>query len=52
LAESPRAHSAGRRFLLPGFPYALAYHVFPGVLAVLAVVHVRRRPLYWIGRVR
>lgn len=41
-----------RRFLLPRFPYALAYQVFPGLLAVLAVVHVRRRPLYWIGRAR
>ena len=41
-----------RRFLLPRFPYALAYQVFPGLLAVLAVVHVRRRPLYWIARAR
>ena len=41
-----------RRFLLPRFPYALAYQAFPGLLAVLAVVHVRRRPLYWIGRAR
>ena len=41
-----------RRFLLPRFPYALAYQIFPDLLAVLAVVHVRRRPLYWIGRSR
>ncbi len=41
-----------RRFLLPRFPYSLAYQAFPGLLAVLAVVHVRRRPLHWIGRAR
>ena len=39
-----------RRFLLPRFPYAISYQAFPDVLAVLAVVHLRRRPLYWIGR--
>lgn len=41
-----------RRFLLPRFPYALAYQTFPDLIAVLAVVHLRRRPLYWIGRAR
>jgi plasmid stabilization system protein ParE len=41
-----------RRFLLPRFPYAFAYQVLADVIVVLAVVHVRRRPLYWIGRAR
>jgi hypothetical protein len=40
-----------RRFLLPRFPYALAYQVFPELIAILAVVHLRRRPMYWVGRV-
>ncbi len=40
-----------RRFSLPRFPYALAYQAFPG-LSRVAVVHVRRRPLYWIGGAR
>ena len=41
-----------RRFLLPRFPYAIAYQAFPGLLAVLAIVHERRKPFYWIGRAR
>ena len=41
-----------RRFRLPRFPYAVAYQAFPGLLVVLAIVHERRKPLYWIGRVR
>ena len=50
--EAPARIPPIRRFLMPRFPYALAYQVFPGLLAVLAVVHVRRRPLYWIGRAK
>jgi len=41
-----------RRFRLPRFPYAIAYQVFPGLLVVLAIVHERRKPLYWVGRAR
>lgn len=41
-----------RRFELPRFPYAIAYQAFPGLIAVLGIVHERRKPLYWIGRAR
>lgn len=41
-----------RRFRLPRFPYAIAYQAFPGLLVVLAIVHERRKPLYWVGRAR
>lgn len=39
-----------RRFLLPRFPYAIAYQAHPDLIGVLAIVHGRRRPLYWIDR--
>jgi toxin ParE1/3/4 len=39
-----------RRFLLTRFPYAIAYQAHEDVIAVLAVVHGKRRPLYWVGR--
>lgn len=39
-----------RRFLLQRFPYAIAYQVYPDLTTVLAIVHGRRRPLYWVGR--
>ena len=39
-----------RRFLLPRFPFALAYLVRSDEVVVLAVAHTRRRPGYWLGR--
>jgi len=39
-----------RRFLLTGFPFALAYVVDGDSVTVLAVAHLRRRPGYWLGR--
>lgn len=39
-----------RRFPLRRFPYAIAYQVHPLLLTVLAIVHGRRRPLYWARR--
>lgn len=38
-----------RRYILPRFPYALAY-LAEDVPIILAVAHLRRRPLYWLGR--
>jgi hypothetical protein len=32
------------------FPYAIPFEVHPDYVLVLAVAHVRRRPLYWGGR--
>ena len=37
--------------LLPTFPFMLVYTAEYGVL-IHAVAHNRRRPTYWIGRLR
>jgi len=39
-----------RRFVLPRFPYAIAYQVHTDFVSVLGIVHGKRKPLYWIGR--
>jgi plasmid stabilization system protein ParE len=39
-----------RRRLCSRFPYALLYEVHTDQIRVLAVMHLKRRPNYWIGR--
>jgi len=39
-----------RRRLLRRFPYALIYKIKPQCIRVLAVMNLKRRPTYWIGR--
>jgi plasmid stabilization system protein ParE len=39
-----------RRRLLRRFPYAILYSIRPGTIRVLAVMNLRRRPAYWVGR--
>ena len=39
-----------RRFLLPRFPFALAYVAREEKVVILAVAHLRRRPFYWHDR--
>jgi plasmid stabilization system protein ParE len=39
-----------RRFNLRRFPYALIYSLEPDHVYVLAVMHERRRPNYWLER--
>jgi plasmid stabilization system protein ParE len=39
-----------RRFLLTGFPFAVAYLIEADRVVVLAVAHLRRRPAYWLRR--
>jgi toxin ParE1/3/4 len=41
-----------RRALLARFPYALVFLVQKEEVRVLAVAHAKRRPGYWLGRVR
>jgi plasmid stabilization system protein ParE len=41
---------AVRRRLLRRFPYALLYRPKPDGIRILAVMNLRRRPAYWIGR--
>lgn len=39
-----------RRRLLRRFPYALLYSLKKDTIRVLAVMNLKRRPLYWVGR--
>jgi len=53
----PRLHDVDakleiRRALLARFPYALVFLVREEEVRVLAVAHAKRRPGYWLGRVR
>jgi plasmid stabilization system protein ParE len=59
LAERPRAFPRVlglptrvevRRARLRRFPYALIITETPGAVRVIALAHLRRRPLYWAGR--
>jgi toxin ParE1/3/4 len=40
-----------RRFLVRRFPYGLLYRNEPTAIFIVAVMHLRRRPGYWKGRV-
>jgi toxin ParE1/3/4 len=54
LAEYPEAGhivlGSIRRRLVRRFPYAILYTTLPGVVRVLAVMNLKRRPAYWVGR--
>lgn len=39
-----------RRRLVRRFPYAVLYKIKPTGVRVLAVMNLRRRPMYWVGR--
>jgi plasmid stabilization system protein ParE len=39
-----------RRRLLRRFPYALLYKIKPSGVRILAVMNLKRRPTYWVGR--
>jgi len=39
-----------RRRLIRRFPYALLYRAKPKEIRVLAVMNLKRRPAYWVGR--
>jgi hypothetical protein len=39
-----------RRFLLPRFPFGIAYRQRAGVVEVVAFAHLKRRPGYWRDR--
>ena len=44
------AVGAVRRRLLRRFPYALLYAIRPNAIRILAVMNLKRRPGYWVGR--
>jgi plasmid stabilization system protein ParE len=39
-----------RRRIVRRFPYGVLYSIQPDHIRVLAVMHSRRRPMYWAGR--
>jgi len=39
-----------RRRLVRGFPYGLLYSITPEGVRILAVMNLKRRPFYWLGR--
>lgn len=39
-----------RRRLIRRFPYSLLYRVDPDEVVILAVMHQRRHPSYWLSR--
>ena len=43
-------HTGIRRRLVPRFPYALLYAIKREEIRILAVMNLRRRPFYWVGR--
>ena len=54
IREHPQAGAAVvgtiRRRLIRRFPYALLYSTRPGRIRILAVMNLKRRPMYWVGR--
>src|SRR6266581_258021 len=40
-----------RRILLPRFPYAVLFIVRESEIRVIAVMHGKRKPGYWLGRI-
>jgi len=54
ISQHPEAgaavHGSVRRRLLQRFPYALLYSVKVDGIRILAVMNMKRRPTYWVGR--
>jgi hypothetical protein len=41
-----------RRFILPSFPYSIVFLELATEVRVIAVAHGRRKPGYWLDRIR
>jgi toxin ParE1/3/4 len=48
--SAPMITAPIRRKLLSRFPYALLYSVQHDTIRILAVMNLKRRPGYWVGR--
>lgn len=48
----PRVTRSARRCRIQRFPYALLYRIGDEQIEILAVMHLSRRPNYWIDRLR
>ena len=47
----PVVESCIRKRLVHRFPYAILYRADPDEIVIIAVMHQRRRPGYWLGRI-
>ncbi|MGH9800218.1 MAG: type II toxin-antitoxin system RelE/ParE family toxin [Blastocatellia bacterium] len=47
----PLLSNATRRCRTPRFPYGVVYQVEPQRILILAVMHLHRRPGYWVDRI-
>ena len=47
---SPLGNGAIRRRLMQRFPFGIVYEAEDGDIAIIAVMHLRRRPGYWKRR--
>lgn len=47
---APRLLGSIRRILLNRFPYGLLYRIDGDTVRILAVMNLKRRPTYWLGR--
>jgi toxin ParE1/3/4 len=54
IVEHPEAGyavvGAVRRRLITRFPYAVLYTLRPDIVRVVAIMNLKRRPTYWLGR--
>ena len=41
-----------RRFLVKAFPFGIVYAPIEDEIFVLAIMHLKREPDYWLGRLR
>ncbi|MEK6815063.1 MAG: type II toxin-antitoxin system RelE/ParE family toxin [Nitrospirota bacterium] len=41
-----------RRYLIPRFPYGLIYAVSGDTIYIAAVMHLKRKPGYWVWRTK
>jgi len=48
--STPRIRGEIRRALLHKFPYSILYSIRGRLLVVVAVMHERQRPDYWLSR--
>ncbi len=46
----PEIRYAVRRSLVRQFPFALLYKILSDEVLVIAVMHLKRHPSYWLGR--
>lgn len=49
---APLQHAATRQQRTERFPYGLVYLVRAADIVIIAVVHLKRQPGYWHGRVK